>query len=202
MLIPAGAEFSADRIVELALRQDVGIDSSRMAARQNLKLVDDSPMQPIWEYKKKYRDRDPVLRSEDHFASHNFVEKQERLQAQELEKPATFINRPLTRAQLRKKFMRSVTKKDIDWRNATLITKFLNDTGKLYNRYQSRLPTNVHRKVAKTVKKMRNLGLLPYVGLMKPTDKIPLGGFIEDVEEMHKKTIDPVTGRMFLRHSL
>lgn len=98
--------------------------------------------------------------------------------------------------------MRSVTKKDIDWRNATLITKFLNDTGKLYNRYQSRLPTNVHRKVAKTVKKMRNLGLLPYIGLMKPTDKIPLGGFIEDVEEMHRKTIDPVTGRMFLRHSL
>jgi hypothetical protein len=60
----------------------------------------------------------------------------------------------------------------------------------------------VHRKVAKTVKKMRNLGLLPYVGLMKPTDKIPLGGYIEDVEEMHKKTIDPVTGRLFLRHSL
>jgi len=49
---------------------------------------------------------------------------------------------------------------------------------------------------------MRNLGLLPYIGLMKPTDKIPLGGFIEDVEEMHRKTIDPVTGRMFLRHSL
>jgi hypothetical protein len=44
MLIPAGAEFSADRIVELALRQDVGIDSSKMAARQNMKLVDDSPM--------------------------------------------------------------------------------------------------------------------------------------------------------------
>ena len=60
----------------------------------------------------------------------------------------------------------------------------------------------MHRKVAKTVKKMRNLGLLPYVGLMKPTDKIPLGGFIEDVEEMHKKTIDPVTGRLFLRHKL
>ena len=78
MLIPAGSEFSADRIVELALRQDVGIDSSQMAARQKLKQVDDSPMQPIWEYKKKYRDRDPLVRSEDHLASHNFVEKQER----------------------------------------------------------------------------------------------------------------------------
>ena len=98
--------------------------------------------------------------------------------------------------------MPSVEKDDIDWRNTSMITKFLNDSGKLYNRYQSRLPTNVHRKVAKTVKKMRNLGLLPYVGLMKPTDKIPLGGYIEDVEEMHRKTIDPVTGRLFLRHSL
>ena len=98
--------------------------------------------------------------------------------------------------------MRSVSKQDIVWRNATLITKFLNETGKLYNRYQSRLPTNVHRKVAKTVKKMRNLGLLPYVGLLKPTDKIPIGSYIEEVEEMHKKTIDPVTGRLFLKHSI
>ena len=98
--------------------------------------------------------------------------------------------------------MRSVNKEDIDWRNTSMITKFLNDSGKLYNKYQSRLPTSVHRKVARVVKKCRSLGLLPYVGQIKPTDKISLGNFIEDVEEMHKKTIDPVTGRMFMRHSL
>lgn len=98
--------------------------------------------------------------------------------------------------------MRSVVKSDIEWRNGTLVVKFLNETGKLYNRYQSRLPTNIHRRVAKTVKKMRHLGLLPFVGLLKPTDKIPIGSFIEDVEEMHKKTIDPITGRLYLRHSL
>lgn len=46
------------------------------------------------------------------------------------------------------------------------------------------------------------MALFPHVGLLKPTDKIPLGSFIEDMEEMHKKTIDPVTGRMFLKHSL
>ena len=49
---------------------------------------------------------------------------------------------------------------------------------------------------------MRNLGVLPYVGLIQPTDKIPVGSYIQDLEEMHKKTIDPVTGRMFLKHSL
>ena len=49
---------------------------------------------------------------------------------------------------------------------------------------------------------MRHLGVLPFVGLVQPTDKIPIGSYIQDLEEMHKKTIDPVTGRMFLKHSL
>jgi len=83
-----------------------------------------------------------------------------------------------------------------------MITKFLNETGKMYNRYQTRLPTTVHRKVAKTVKKKRNLGVLPYVGHITPTDKIPVGSYIQDIEEMHRKTIDPVTGRMFMKHTL
>jgi ribosomal protein S18 len=98
--------------------------------------------------------------------------------------------------------MRTVTKKELDWKNTPLMTKFINDTGKLYNRYQSRLPTNVHRRVAEVIKKMRHLGILPWVGIVKPTDKIPVGSYIEDIEEMHKKTIDPVTGRLFLKHSL
>ena len=38
--------------------------------------------------------------------------------------------------------------------------------------------------------------------MIKPTDKIPVGAYIEDLEEMHKKTIDPLTGRMFLKHNL
>lgn len=44
--------------------------------------------------------------------------------------------------------------------------------------------------------------MLPTVGLIKPTDKIGLGSYIEDVEEAHKKTIDPVTGRLFMKYSL
>lgn len=98
--------------------------------------------------------------------------------------------------------MRNLKIKDIDWRNTGLLAKFVNDTGKIYNRFQSRLRTKVHRVMAKTIKKARDLELLPHVGLIKPTDRIPLGSFMEDLEEMHKKTIDPVTGRMFLKHSL
>ena len=35
-----------------------------------------------------------------------------------------------------------------------------------------------------------------------PTDKIPVGSYIQDIEELHKKTIDPITGRMFMKHTL
>ena len=98
--------------------------------------------------------------------------------------------------------MRNISKKDIDWQNTPMMIKFMNDAGKLYNRYQSRLRTSTHRKVAKTVKKMRHLGVLPFVGLIAPTDKIPVGSYIQDLEENHKKTIDPITGRMFMKHTL
>ena len=49
---------------------------------------------------------------------------------------------------------------------------------------------------------MRNLGVLPSQGLITPTDKIPIGSYIQDIEELHKKTIDPVTGRMFMKHTV
>ena len=49
---------------------------------------------------------------------------------------------------------------------------------------------------------MRSQFLLPTVGVIKPTDKIALGSYIEDIEEMHKKTIDPITGRLFMKYSL
>ena len=98
--------------------------------------------------------------------------------------------------------MRRIRKDDINWRDTAFLSKFMNETGKILNKYQSRLPTGVHRKVAKTIKHVRDMELFAHVGLLKPTDKIPVGSFVEDLEEMHKKTIDPVTGRMFLKHSL
>lgn len=98
--------------------------------------------------------------------------------------------------------MRKIDKSSVNWRDTAFLTKFMNETGKILNKFQTRLPTGVHRKVAKTIKRVRDLELISHVGLLKPTDKIPVGSFVEDLEEMHKKTIDPVTGRIFLKHSL
>ena len=49
---------------------------------------------------------------------------------------------------------------------------------------------------------MRHLGVLPSSGKLQPTDKIPIGSYIQDIEETFKKTIDPITGRMFMKHNL
>jgi ribosomal protein S18 len=202
MLLKPGDAYTADRVIELALRQDVGPDPSLMMNRQNYQHRNEEGTAPTWEYKKKYRDTTPVISPEAYFAGHNTTERRRRLFEYDQERPATFINRPLSRNQLRKKMMRPLRKKDIDHYNTPLIAKFLNDVGRLYNRYQTRLPTNVQRKVAKTVKRMRAQFIIPPVGMMKPTDKIPLGSYIEEVEEMQRKTIDPVTGRLFIKHSL
>lgn len=98
--------------------------------------------------------------------------------------------------------MRKVKKEDINWKDTAFLSKFMNETGKIMNKYQSRLPSAVHRKVARTIKHVRDLEVFSHIGLLKPTDRIPVGSFIEDLEEMHRKTIDPVTGRLFLKHSL
>lgn len=98
--------------------------------------------------------------------------------------------------------MRKLRKSDIHWRDTALLCKFMNETGKILNKFQTRLRTSVQHKISRTIKHMRNLQLIATVGLVKPSDKIPVGSYIEDLEEMHKKTIDPVTGRLFLKHSL
>lgn len=179
MMVPAGALFSADLVIEAALRQDIGPDPSLSSgAKQNYQHASENTLEPIWEYKKKYRDKTPMLNEEAYFAGHNRAGRNERQAAFDKEKPATFINRPLTRSQIRKKFMRSMEKDDFDWRNTQMLSKFLNSSGKLYNRFQTRLDTSVHRRLAQTVRKSRSLGLLPYVGHVKPTDKISLGSYI------------------------
>ena len=89
----------------------------------------------VWDYKKKYKDSTPLINESAYLSEHDNINRRKKEMSFDQERPATFINRPLTRAQLRKKFMRSITKEDIEFKNLPLMVKFLNDTGKLYNRF-------------------------------------------------------------------
>ena len=148
----------------------------------------------------KYRDE--RITPSDYDYKTNYLRKVELEVNKYRERPISFINKPLMRSQLRKKYMiKTIKKKDIHWKNVPLLIRFISDAGKLMNRYQTRLPTNVHRKLAKTVKHARNLGLLPHVDNIKPSDKIPLtttyNDFIEDVA----KVVDKNNGMIKLIHN-
>ena len=113
--------------------------------------------------------------------------------------PPVFINKPLNRKQARLKYMRKLTKADFNWKDTALLTQFLNSAGKIKNRYQTRLPDKVHKYMAKVIKHSRNMGLIPYVGPPRPTDKLSLRSFYEELEEFNRKSIDPATGRLYFR---
>jgi hypothetical protein len=47
--------------------------------KTNYKLEDESnPMSVNWEYKKKYRDKDPVLNAEAYFYDYKMIERRQR----------------------------------------------------------------------------------------------------------------------------
>jgi len=109
MLLKPGDEFTAERVLELALRQDVSPDGSLSMNRQDYRLDDwTAGEQPNWEYKKKYRDNTPIISPDAYFADYNVVNRRKKLFDFDQEKPATFINRPLSRGQLRKKLKRKI----------------------------------------------------------------------------------------------
>lgn len=60
ILITANEEFSADRVLEKAMRQDIGADMSMSGFGLDYHFNDkEDALAPTWEYKKKYRDTTP-----------------------------------------------------------------------------------------------------------------------------------------------
>lgn len=90
--------------------------------------------------------------------------------------------------------IRTIKKRDVTWKNLPFLVKFLNEAGKIMNKYQTRLPTNVHRRLAKSVKHARHLGLLPYVDYIRGYDKIPLTSTYNDFVDNISTVIDKKTG--------
>jgi hypothetical protein len=72
MLIKPSEQFSVENVIEKALRQDIGPDPTLAMNKVDYKYVDEKNSTfPIWEYKKKYRDRDPVISAESYFYDYN-----------------------------------------------------------------------------------------------------------------------------------
>ncbi len=90
-----------------------------------------------------------------------------------------------------------MSKKHIHWKKVELLAKFMNPHGKIMNKYQTRLPTPVQRKVSQAIKHAKTMNLFPYVGMVKPTDKIPLSSDFQENEEFSTHFVNPKTGTIY-----
>jgi ribosomal protein S18 len=204
MLIKPTESFTADLVIERALKQDIGPDATLGMKRKNFKLEEDLPNNydvkrnnQLFDSKKP----DILIRDDDYNYKENYLNKLKIHLNSEKTRPVSFLNPPMTRGQMRKKFMiHTIQSKDINWKNLPLLTRFLNDGGKILNRYQTRLPIRIHKKLSRTVKHARNMGLLPFSDFLKPYHKIPFTSIYNEFYEETSKVVDVNTGLIKLIH--
>jgi ribosomal protein S18 len=193
-----------DLVIEKALKQDIGPDGSLGLKRRNFKLQEDLPLShELKQYRRTYDPRKPdeMLQKEDFDYRENYADKLKAQLNTEKKKPISFINPPLMRAEARRKFMiKTLQKKDIHWKNLPLLARFLNEGGKMMNRYQTRLPGNIHKKLTKTIKHARNMGLLPNSDFVKPYHKIPFTSLYNEFAEDIAKVVDKKSGIIKVIH--
>lgn len=80
MLILPNEEFTVDRIVEKALRQDIGPDPTLAMNVENYQYNDNTNLLfEANEYKKKYRDKTPALGPEAYYYDYQRMERRQRL---------------------------------------------------------------------------------------------------------------------------
>lgn len=212
MMVKPGEAFTVETIIDKALRQD--IDPDPTMARKHKDYHDKSEIY-IDQTRRDFvnddsyiygiQELEEILELPPGGEIEHKEKKDWRIQRKldeltwETEKPPAFLNRPLNKEEARRKYMRKITKHDINWKDTALLTQFLNRAGKIKNRYQSRLSDSVQNHLATTISHARQMQLIPSAGNIRPTDKLSLKSFYEDLEEYNRKSIDPFTGKLYMR---
>ena len=77
----------------------------------------------------------------------------------------TLINEPLNREQVVKKYCRFKRHgiRYVDYKDPEFLLKFLNEQGKILPRRLTGTSLKFQKKVAKSIKRARQIALLPYV---------------------------------------
>ena len=92
--------------------------------------------------------------------------------------------------------LRNISHEDLNWKNFSLLSNFVNAIGGIVNKHQSRLPDILHRKMAKTIKHLRSIGFFAPHFSIRATDKVPFSSqhymFLDEMT----RNVDPVTGKI------
>lgn len=203
MLIAPTEDFSVDTVIDKALKQNIGPDPSIAGGKvhyMNPELVPEDYDFQMQNKKFNRRYKNEKIEDDSYYYKSNYDEKMRLHLNYYKAKPITLIRKPLSRSEKRKKFMiKNISVNDIHWKNLPLMATFLNEIGRLKNRYQTRLPFHLHKKVVRTLKHMRAIGVFPARDRIRATDKIPFSSSHNQFLNEITKVVDPKSGALKLK---
>lgn len=152
--------FTAEKVVDIALRQDIGLDPSYSRIRE--KNVVESKGRA--EYLVNLGEKGPdSLDPASYYSRHQFsIQKS----YEELKKsqPVKHIYKPIDKYEKLKDHLRKLRKYDIHWRNVELLRQFVTKNGNIRNRMMNLLSTEDQTRVVKSIKTSRHMGAMPHYG--------------------------------------
>eukprot|EP00331_Platyophrya_macrostoma_P034100 CAMPEP_0176450656 /NCGR_PEP_ID=MMETSP0127-20121128/27283_1 /TAXON_ID=938130 /ORGANISM="Platyophrya macrostoma, Strain WH" /LENGTH=549 /DNA_ID=CAMNT_0017838387 /DNA_START=26 /DNA_END=1675 /DNA_ORIENTATION=- len=200
ILFAPNAEFTASKVVDIALRQDIGPDPS--VAQDKIKglyahqMNDFHKKQLIKETNTSFKKFD----SQRYFAQFDVENNPPEYDL--VDHNNMTIPKPKSKYEIRSKGHRDLNWNDVHWRNTELLVEFLTSSGTLKNQFQNFLTKEEQRKIVKTIKQARHNCLLPTFGPIKPTDKKSLTTLLEDIEDHLATRINIETGGIYVKEKI
>ena len=159
-------------------------------------MTDDINPNPVGAFRQKFNLNAIAVKPESYHTGMNYKIRWRKQLDSSVRRPPTFLNVPMRSSDIRRRFKKKMKKNDFHWKKVDVLVKFLDPSGNLKSRWQTRLPSPVHRRMSEVVKHSRNIGLLPIAGVITPTDKLPLRSQFEDRDKYRNRQIDPLTGSL------
>lgn len=196
MVLSPGEEFTAEKVIDFALRQDTGPDRSK--ALGNLRKKYSHELDEDYQFKMRTGQTYPEqIAPEDYYWSEKLEEKYDMYKRYFKNQGAYSPKFLPSRDKLRKKLRRYLNFSDIHFKNTEFLTQFMTPAGQIKNRWQTRLSTTAQKKVSKAIKHARNLNLFPFVGFLLPPHSKNLQPL--NSEEFNSRVIHSETGTVFAR---
>lgn len=173
MLVKPGEEFTAYKVIDYALKQDVGTDMAKILP--NIGGVFEDELSPTYHIdlvtSKGYPEK---IHPRDYYWKERFAEKIKQVNDYYGPSPLVYQAKIEAKGKTLRRNYRQISVKDINYKNTEFLCQFLTESGRLRNRFQTRLPAYLQRKISKAVTHARALGLLPNNGFILPPHKMGL----------------------------
>lgn len=186
-------EFSVSRIVNLALRQNIGLDKAMSGHGKRIIRKDQSDLTELADVSINMFKFQEI---KDFFSQTSIPKKQDYVNFDSMEslRPKKKKNfRIKSKYHLRDLPLR-IDPNDIHWRNTEFLVNYMTPSGLIKHRMNTRLPELVHKKMRRAINKARVMSLLPVGGFLKPHHRISLKSLAEDLAADANMHIDLETG--------